>query len=41
MSHPDDPARGLRRIQYGLLLLMAALLTAGSLTPSLWLLLPP
>ncbi|MFE9029018.1 hypothetical protein ACFYOA_22635 [Streptomyces iakyrus] len=38
MSHSHDPARGLRRIQYGLFLLMAALLTAGFLTDVLWLL---
>ncbi|MEU1940511.1 hypothetical protein ACH49O_41220 [Streptomyces coeruleorubidus] len=37
MSHSDDPARGLRRIQYGLFLLMAALGTAGFLIESLWL----
>jgi hypothetical protein len=38
MTHADDPVRGLRRIQYGLLLVMAVLLTAGFLTESLWLL---
>jgi hypothetical protein len=38
MPHPDAPARGLRRIQLGLFLLMAALLTAGFLTASMWLL---
>ena len=37
MSHCDDPARGLRRIQYGLFLLTAALGTAGFLTESMWL----
>ncbi|MDQ1022371.1 hypothetical protein [Streptomyces afghaniensis] len=38
MPHSDDPDRRLRRIQYGLLLLMAALGTAGVLIESMWLL---
>ncbi|MFD9042707.1 hypothetical protein [Streptomyces bottropensis] len=38
MTDSDDLYRGLRRIQYALFLLVAALGTAGVLTESLWLL---
>jgi hypothetical protein len=38
MTHSDDPDRRIRHTQYGLLLLMAALGTAGVLTESMWLL---
>jgi hypothetical protein len=38
MTHSDNPDRRIRHTQYGLLLLMAALGTAGVLTESMWLL---
>ena len=38
MTHSGDPDRGIRRTQYLLLSLMAALGTAGALTESMWLL---
>ncbi|SFN69181.1 hypothetical protein SAMN04487980_102882 [Streptomyces sp. cf124] len=38
MTDSDDPYRRLRRTQYVLFLLMAALGTAGGITESLWLL---
>ena len=38
MTHSGDPDRGIRRTQYVLFSLMAALGTAGVLTESMWLL---
>ncbi|MGC4976929.1 hypothetical protein ACLQ2D_28970 [Streptomyces sp. DT199] len=37
MTRPYRPDRGIRRMQYVLLVLMAALGTAGFLTDSMWL----
>jgi general stress protein CsbA len=37
MTEPHNLTRGVRRTQYVLLLLMAALATAGFLTESMWL----